>query len=124
MADKSPRQHESKKSGMASVCKGAIKDMAKQMPDCDWGAAGGGDKAAGGGDMKGGGDKPATVVNPTDPAPSEPVVAYVHDAARGEVTVMSGTLETTYRDPALVKRLLDAAPGASLNGGEASVITP
>ena len=29
---------------------------------------------------------------------------------RGEVTVLSGTAETTYRDPALVKRLLAAAP--------------
>ena len=31
------------------------------------------------------------------------------EVARSEVTVMSGTRETTYRDPALVKRLLDAA---------------
>lgn len=41
--------------------------------------------------------------------PSEPVMAYVHNAERGEVTVMSGTSEATYRDPALAKRLLDAA---------------
>jgi hypothetical protein len=41
------------------------------------------------------------------------VVAYVRNAKRGEVTVMSGTREVTYRDPALVKRLLKAAPGAS-----------
>ena len=45
--------------------------------------------------------------------PREPVIAYVRDARRGEVTVMSGTRETTYRDPALVKRLLKAAPGQS-----------
>ncbi len=41
--------------------------------------------------------------------PHEPVTAYVHNAARHEVTVLSGTRETTYKDPALVKRLLDAA---------------
>jgi hypothetical protein len=49
------------------------------------------------------------VTRPTGPAPREPVTAYVHNAQRGEVTVMAGTRETTYRDPALVKRLLDAA---------------
>ncbi len=27
-----------KKSAMPSVCRGAIRDMKKQMPDCDWGA--------------------------------------------------------------------------------------
>jgi hypothetical protein len=36
-------------------------------------------------------------------------MAYVRDAARGEVTVLSGTRETTYRDPALAKKLIDAA---------------
>ena len=46
---------------------------------------------------------------PTEPAPREPVMAYVRDAARGEVTVLSGKRETTYRDPALAKRLIDAA---------------
>ena len=49
------------------------------------------------------------VTAPSGPAPREPVTAYVHNADRGEVTVMSGTRETTYRDPVLVKRLLDAA---------------
>jgi hypothetical protein len=48
-------------------------------------------------------------IKPSGAAPREPVTAYVHSEARGEVTVMSGTRETTYRDPALVKRLLDAA---------------
>jgi hypothetical protein len=33
----------------------------------------------------------------------------VRDARRGEVTVLSGTTEKTYRDTALVKRLLAAA---------------
>ena len=36
-------------------------------------------------------------------------MAYVHDAKHGVVTVVSGTTEKTYSDPALVKRLLDAA---------------
>jgi len=50
-------------------------------------------------------------VEPTTAAPREPVMAYVRDAASGEVTVLAGTAETTYRDPALVRRLLAAAPG-------------
>jgi hypothetical protein len=33
----------------------------------------------------------------------------VHDAKHGVVTVVSGTTEKTYSDPALAKRLLDAA---------------
>jgi hypothetical protein len=49
------------------------------------------------------------VTEPSGPLPREPITAYVRDADRGEVTVMSGTFETTYRDPVLVKRLLDAA---------------
>jgi hypothetical protein len=36
------------------------------------------------------------------------VAAYVRHAERGEVTVMSGKHEVTYRDPVLVKRLVDA----------------
>ena len=49
------------------------------------------------------------IAKPSGPPPRETVMAYVRDAARGEVTVLSGTRETTYRDPALAKRLLDAA---------------
>jgi hypothetical protein len=41
--------------------------------------------------------------------PEEPLVAYVRDAERGEVTVTSGTSEHTYRDRVLVQRLLRAA---------------
>jgi hypothetical protein len=41
--------------------------------------------------------------------PDEPLVAYVRDARRGEVTVTAGTREHTYRDRALVQRLLRAA---------------
>ena len=33
------------------------------------------------------------------PRAPEPVTAYVRDAERGEVTVMFGKNETTYRDP-------------------------
>jgi hypothetical protein len=55
---------------------------------------------------------------PSSPNPHEPVIAYVRDAERGEVTVLSGTGETTYRDRALVRRLLKAAPkGSTANGG-------
>jgi hypothetical protein len=54
----------------------------------------------------------ATVTKPSGPPPREPVTAYVRNAQRGEVTVMSGKQETTYKDPALAKRLIDAAAGA------------
>ena len=65
------------------------------------------------------------VTAPTASNPREPVMAYVRDARRGEVTLMHGTSETTYRDPALVKRLLDAAPKpSSLSGGEFDVLAP
>jgi hypothetical protein len=56
-------------------------------------------------------DRCRTVVSPTTGVPREPVMAYVRDADAGEVTLVAGTRETTYRDPQLVKRLLDAAPG-------------
>jgi hypothetical protein len=56
-----------------------------------------------------GGATAAVVSETSGTTPSEPVMAYVRDAARGEVTVLSGMRETTYRDPALAKRLLDAA---------------
>jgi hypothetical protein len=49
--------------------------------------------------------------SPSRRVPSEPVMAYVRDAKRGEVTLVAGTREITYRDPDLVKRLLKAAPG-------------
>jgi hypothetical protein len=54
-------------------------------------------------------DPKAVVTKASGPAPAEPVTAYVRNAELGEVTVMSGKQETTYKDPALVKRLLDAA---------------
>ncbi len=55
------------------------------------------------------GEEEAVRTHPTADVPEEPIVAYVRDAARGEVTVSSGTVEHTYRDRALVRRLLRAA---------------
>jgi hypothetical protein len=70
-------------------------------------------------------EKSGVATEPSTGNPSEPVMAYVRDAKRGEVTVMSGTSETTYRDRALVKRLIDAAPTESnLNGGGPDVLAP
>jgi hypothetical protein len=48
-------------------------------------------------------------VDPTGDVPSEPVMAYVHDAEKGEVTVLSAGGESTHHDPVLARRLLDAA---------------
>jgi hypothetical protein len=48
-------------------------------------------------------------VDPDGDVPHETVMAYVHDAKHGVVTVVSGTTEKTYSDPALARRLLDAA---------------
>ena len=64
----------------------------------------------------------ALVDAPASPLPAEPVMAYVHDAQRGELTVLAGTQETTYRDPALVARLLAIAPRD--HEGGADVIAP
>jgi hypothetical protein len=53
---------------------------------------------------------PSTVETaPSVPLPHEPVVAIVRDARLGEVTLLSGTTEKTYRDPLLVKRLMKIA---------------
>lgn len=49
------------------------------------------------------------IAAPSTPIPADAVVAYVHDADRGEVTVIHGEIERTYRDRALVRRLLAAA---------------
>ena len=70
-------------------------------------------------------EKKGEVTEPSSQNPREPVMAYVRDAERGEVTVMSGTNETTYRDRALAKRLLDAAPtDTAVNGGGIDVLAP
>jgi hypothetical protein len=64
-------------------------------------------------------DAPAAPVGPpSTPIPAHPVVAFVHDAARGEVTVVSGAAERTFRDPALVKRLLAAANSRHMQSTE------
>ncbi len=70
-------------------------------------------------------EKPRVVSEPASANPREPVMAYIRDAERGEVTVMAGTSETTYRDRALVKKLLAAAPKDSIaNGGGIDVLAP
>lgn len=51
----------------------------------------------------------AEVTEPSTGVPEEPVVAYVRDVQRGEVTVSAGTVEHTYRDRALVQKLVRAA---------------
>jgi hypothetical protein len=52
---------------------------------------------------------PPEVVDAPGGLALEPIVVYVRDARRGEVTVLHGTRELTYRDRALVRRLLKAA---------------
>ena len=46
---------------------------------------------------------------PSSPIPREPIVVIVRDSGLGEVTVLSGTTEKTYKDRVLVQRLLKAA---------------
>ncbi len=46
---------------------------------------------------------------PSGPLPHEPIVAIIRNADLGEVTVLSGRTEKTYRDKVLVRRLLKAA---------------
>ena len=51
----------------------------------------------------------AEVVATPAPLPKEPLIAYVRDAKKGEVTVVSGLREITFRDPQLVRRIEKAA---------------
>jgi hypothetical protein len=60
---------------------------------------------------------PELVAHPSA-LPKEPLVAYVRDAQKHEVTVLHGMDEVTYRDPALTKRLLKAAQHGSRKPGE------
>jgi hypothetical protein len=46
---------------------------------------------------------------PSTPIPREPVVAIVRDGGLGEVTVLAGTTEKTYKDRQLAARILKAA---------------
>ena len=48
-------------------------------------------------------------IDPSVPIPREAVVAIVRDAGRGEITILAGETEKTYRDRLLVKRLMKAA---------------
>jgi TAT (twin-arginine translocation) pathway signal sequence len=63
-------------------------------------------------------DGGAEVVDAPGAVTKQPVVVYVRDAARGEVTVMHGEQATTYRDRGLVRRLLKAAR-VTESGGKA-----
>jgi hypothetical protein len=54
-------------------------------------------------------DEHATTVETPGRVMDEPILVYVRDAERGELTVMHGTRETTIRDRVLVRRLLKAA---------------
>jgi hypothetical protein len=58
-------------------------------------------------------ERPAELVEAPSAVTKDPVLVYVRDAAKGEVTVMHGSRESTYRDRALVKRLLKAAAATS-----------
>ncbi len=51
----------------------------------------------------------ALETTPSGPLPHEPIVAIIRNADLGEVTVLSGMTEKTYKDKVLVKRLLKAA---------------
>jgi hypothetical protein len=64
-------------------------------------------------------EAPGVAVASTSAPRADTVMAYVRDADRGEVTIVAGQSELTYRDPALVKRLLAAAPKTE---GRADVI--
>jgi anaerobic selenocysteine-containing dehydrogenase len=62
-------------------------------------------------------EAPELVAHPTA-LPKEPLVAYVRDVKKSEVTVLHGTQEVTYRDPALTKRLMKAAHRGKRGPGE------
>jgi hypothetical protein len=57
---------------------------------------------------------PAVASAAAEPGPSgelpagDPIVAYVRDAASGEVVIMSGTEELVIHDPDLVSRIVGA----------------
>jgi hypothetical protein len=51
----------------------------------------------------------ALELEPSGPLPHEPIIAVIRDLDLGEVTVLSGRTEKTYRDKVLVRRLLKAA---------------
>jgi anaerobic selenocysteine-containing dehydrogenase len=63
-------------------------------------------------------DGTAEVVATPSSLEKEPLVAFVRDARKDEVTVLMGTDEVTYRDPALAKRLRNAAKRRTRGQGE------
>jgi hypothetical protein len=54
-------------------------------------------------------DPGAVETTPTGKVPHEPVIAIVRDEGLGEVTILSGQTEKTYKDRTLVERLMKAA---------------
>ena len=71
------------------------------------------------GGVTGGGDHHTTVTGgngaasaqPSATGSSQPLVAFVRDASRGEVSIMYGTQEVVLKDPQLVARLMGAVEG-------------
>ncbi len=51
------------------------------------------------------GAAPTSALKTTTPAGDVPAVAYVRDAAKGEIVLMVGTREVVHTDPALVAYL-------------------
>ncbi|MGH9076561.1 MAG: hypothetical protein ACRDY0_03775 [Acidimicrobiales bacterium] len=45
---------------------------------------------------------------PAGPLPAGPLMAYIRDPGSGEISVMVGTRQVTYRDPGLAARLAQA----------------
>ena len=56
-------------------------------------------------------DEPSAGTAAAIPAGAKPLVAYVHDAGSGRVSVMTDEAETVVHDPDLVARLTRAATG-------------
>jgi hypothetical protein len=54
----------------------------------------------------------ATNPAPALPTMADPIVAYIHNAASGELSLMVGTREMTIHDPDLVARLFQRAGSA------------
>jgi hypothetical protein len=65
-------------------------------------------------------DRLVVVASPSA-LPHEPLVAYVRDAHKGEVTIVSGLRETTFRDAKLVKRIEKAAGSHAPRGKRGAV---
>jgi hypothetical protein len=63
------------------------------------------------------GAAPVPIAPPRTATPADPVIAFVHDATRGEVTLIAGHSEVTYRDPELAARLIAAAPTSATVAG-------